>query len=163
MSGRKKVVVLGGSALATPRLVEVLGERGAQASYDLVFHGRDPERLSMVTQVAGSILRSFPNLDVRVSSTSILEEALAGADFCINQIRAGGLEGRAFDETFPRQFGIPGEETVGPGGFSNSLRGIPVLLDICKVIEQVAPDVLMLNLTNPSSIIQYAISRLFAS
>jgi 6-phospho-beta-glucosidase len=57
------------------------------------------------------------------------------------------------------RFGIPGEETVGPGGFSNSLRGIPVLLDICKVIERVAPDVLMLNLTNPSSIIQYAIQR----
>jgi 6-phospho-beta-glucosidase len=159
MSGRIRVTVLGGSALGTPILVQVMGRMGAQAAYDLVFHGRDEERLGLVKQVSDAILQASPGLDVRTFTTTSLEQALQGADFCLNQVRAGGLEGRAVDETFPRPFGIPGEETVGPGGFNNSRRGIPLVLELCQAIEQYAPQALVLNLTNPSSVIQYAIRR----
>ncbi len=156
---RIKLTILGGSALATPVLFEAMGKKGAQASYDVVLHGRDTERLELVQRVSEAIVSKYPNLDIRLSYTAEIAEALEGADFCLNQIRVGGLEGRAYDETFPRRFGIPGEETVGPGGFSNSLRGIPKVLEIARVMEKVCPEVTILNLTNPSSIIQYAIRR----
>jgi len=52
-----------------------------------------------------------------------------------------------------------GEETFGPGGMSNALRTIPVVLDYCRIIEKTAPDALILNLTNPNSYIQYAATR----
>jgi 6-phospho-beta-glucosidase len=42
---------------------------------------------------------------------------------------------------------------------NNALRTIPVTLEHCQVIERVAPDALLINLTNPSSYIQYAIAR----
>lgn len=156
---RIKVTVLGGSALATPKLFAVMGMQGAQATYDFVLFGRDEERLALVKAVSEQIISSHPGLDVSVSRSTNLEASLEGANYCINQIRVGGLEGRAFDESFPRKFGIPGEETVGPGGFTNSMRGIPLTLEICRLIEKVAPQALMLNLTNPSSIIQFAIRR----
>ena len=159
MSERVKVTILGGSALATPKLFEFMGKAGAQAAYDFVLYGRNQERLGLVKSVSESILALTPSLDVQISTSTALEPALEGADYCLNQIRVGGLKGRAMDETFPRQFGIPGEETVGPGGFNNSLRGIPVVLDICRQMERLAPAVKLLNLTNPSSIIQYAIRR----
>ena len=159
MSERVKVVILGGSALATPSLFDELGKQGAKDRYDVVLFGRDEERLALVRKVSQYIVDSYPDLDVNIDSSRELEPALDGAAFCVNQIRVGGLQGRAMDETFPRRFGIPGEETVGPGGFNCSLRGIPVILEMCRVMERVAPESTLLNLTNPSSVIQYAIRK----
>jgi 6-phospho-beta-glucosidase len=42
---------------------------------------------------------------------------------------------------------------------SNARRTIPVTLEACRAIEHVAPEALLINLTNPSSFIQYAVSR----
>ena len=159
MSGRIKLAVLGGSALATPKLFEALGRLRAQAPYDVVLIGRDPARLELVARISRELLRSFPEADVRISTSVEAERALEGADYVLNQMRIGGLEGRAFDETFPRQFGIPGEETVGPGGFNNALRTIPVVLEYCRLIRRVTPTAVVINLTNPSSLVQYAIRR----
>ena len=154
-----KVSILGGSALATPLIFDQMGKLAAKKSYDVFLYGRNTEHLDLVKRISVETLSRYPDLDINIFATTSLEGSLEGADYCINQIRAGGLEGRAFDETFPRQFGIPGEETIGPGGFSNSMRGIPVIMEICRTLEKVAPNALILNLTNPSSIIQYAIRK----
>ena len=159
MSDRIKLTVLGGSALATPLLFEGMARAKAAAAYDAVLYGRDAERLDLVARVSNDLVSRHPGADIHVTSTSDLGEAVDGAAFIVNQMRVGGLEGRLFDETFPRAFGLPGEETVGPGGFSNTRRALPVVLDACRQIERRAPDAVLLNLTNPSSLIQYAIRR----
>lgn len=159
MTGRIRLTVLGGSALATPLLFEGMARAGAAASYEAILYGRDAERLDLVARVSNDLLARHPRVDVRVRATQDLDEAVEGADFVINQMRVGGLEGRRMDETFPRAFGIPGEETVGPGGFNNTRRGLPVVLSACRKIEQHAPHAILLNLTNPSSLIQYGIRR----
>src|SRR3970282_1285767 len=74
-----------------------------------------------------------------VCFTTDLDSAWEGAYFVLNQIRVGGYAARAFDEMFPRELGLPGEETVGPGGFSLTARTIPVVLDDCRAIERRAP------------------------
>jgi 6-phospho-beta-glucosidase len=159
MSDRITLAVLGGSALATPLLFEGMAKAKAAASYEAVLYGRDAERLDLVARVSNDLLARHPGIDIRVRATTDLDEAVDGADYIVNQMRVGGLEGRLFDETFPRPFGLPGEETVGPGGFNNTRRGLPVVLDACRRIEARAPQALLLNLTNPSSLIQYAIRR----
>jgi 6-phospho-beta-glucosidase len=159
MSDRLKLSVLGGSALATPLLFEGMAKANASTAYDAILYGRDAERLDLVTRVSNDILSHTAGADIRVRATQDLDEAVDGASFIVNQMRIGGLEGRLFDETFPRAFGLPGEETVGPGGFNNTRRGLPVVLDACRRIEQRAPKAVLLNLTNPSSLIQYAIRR----
>lgn len=159
MRERVKLVVLGGSALATPCLLDAMGRSGAALGYDVVLWGRDEERLRLVTEVARQLVATYPRLDAAVSASTRLAEAVEGADFCLNQMRIGGLQGRFFDETFPRDFGVPGEETVGPGGFSNARRGIPVVLEVCRTLERAAPQAVILNLTNPSSMIQLAIRK----
>jgi len=156
---RIKVVILGGSALATPMIFDAMGKLEATKIYDFVLLGRDEGRLSLVKQVSDEIINNNPGLNVSTHVSTDIESSLSGMDYCINQIRVGGLEGRAFDETFPRQFGIPGEETVGPGGFTNSMRGIPLTIEICRMIEKHAPNATLLNLTNPSSIVHYAVRR----
>jgi 6-phospho-beta-glucosidase len=159
MSDRLKLSVLGGSALATPLLFEGMAKAKAGAAYDAIVYGRDMERLDLVGRVSNDVLSRYAGIDIHVRATQDLDEAVDGASFIVNQMRVGGLEGRLFDETFPRAFGLPGEETVGPGGFNNTRRGVPVVLDVCRRIEQRAPKAVLLNLTNPSSLIQYAIRR----
>lgn len=159
MSDRIHLTVLGGSALATPLLFESLARQTPTAAYDVTLVGRDLDRLRLVTALAQDLLRAHPQVDVRVDSTTDVARGLQGARLVLNQVRIGGLEGRLFDETFPRAFGLPGEETVGPGGFSSAVRGIPVALELARAIRQQAPEATVVNLTNPSSLIQYALRR----
>ncbi|MCL4368350.1 MAG: hypothetical protein M1337_04190, partial [Actinobacteria bacterium] len=159
MTRRVRLVVLGGSALATPLLFGGLANAGAGRAYEAVLYGRDEERLELVRRVSQDMVDRQAAADIRVSYEKDLARAVRGADFVINQMRVGGLKGRLFDETFPRRFNIPGEETVGPGGFNNTRRGIPVILEACRQIEANAPGAILLNLMNPSSLIQYAIRR----
>ena len=77
----------------------------------------------------------------------------------LNQMRIGGLDARAHDETFPHALGFPGEETIGPGGFANALRTIPVVNWAMEIVSEVAPNAVVLNLTNPASIVHYAVDR----
>jgi len=155
---RIKIAVLGGSSLSTPILVDAIANCSPQERYEVVLTGRNVERLELVQRVSQELLRGSTGA-IQVTVTGNVEQALEGADFCINQIRPGGLEGRLYDETFPRQFGIPGEETLGPGGFSSACRSLPVVMDLCRLMERVAPAVVLFNLTNPCSLLQYAIRR----
>lgn len=77
----------------------------------------------------------------------------------VDAVRVGGLAARDFDETFPRAFGIPGEETMGPGGFANALRTVPALRDAWSDVAAAAPAALVVNLTNPSGIVVAAAER----
>lgn len=159
MSRNIKVVVWGGSGVVTPELVDVLvQESGGRPPLDLVLVGRTREKLEVVGRLCQRMAERATT-ELNVSFTTDMKAALDGADYIINQIRVGGLKARAFDESFPQEFGIPGEETVGPGGFALSLRTVPVVLDYCRLVEKLAPKALVLNQTNPSSVIQYAITR----
>nr|MBC7245940.1 iron-containing alcohol dehydrogenase [Chloroflexota bacterium] len=157
MTTRTKLVVWGGSAIATPELVDALrNSLQPGEAMDVVLVGRTAEKLQLVGELCCKLAVSC-QADLRVSYTTDLEAALEGADYILNQVRVGGLQGRAFDESFPRALGLPGEETVGPGGFSSALRTIPAVLKLVRVAEKLAPRALILNLTNPSSLVQYAI------
>src|SRR5262249_40569365 len=98
-----------------------------------------------------------PAIVVEIETDS--RRALDGADHIINQVRVGGLAARAFDETFPHELGLPGEETVGAGGFANALRTVPVALRQAAEILEVAPQATLINLTNPASIVGQAFTR----
>ncbi|MBA3870062.1 MAG: hypothetical protein H0X30_13025 [Anaerolineae bacterium] len=153
-----KIVILGGSSVGTPSLIDALRRLPLPAhKLHLVLHGRTLDKLGPVAKVATQMADGCDWLDV--SSTTNLAEALEDATYIVNQVRIGGLAARAFDETFPIAIGIPGEETVGPGGFANALRTVPEVVKLAHEIEQHAPDALLLSFTNPASVIQYAVSK----
>jgi 6-phospho-beta-glucosidase len=155
-----KLAVLGGSGVATPGLFQALIEAPDRPAMEIRLVGRSADKLDRVAALSQALARGAPSgpaLEVR--HTTDLRTGLEGVDYVLNQIRVGGYPARAYDETFPQAFGLPGEETVGPGGMNNALRTIPVVLEQCGIIEEVAPRALLINLTNPSSYIQYAASR----
>lgn len=153
-----KVAVLGGSGVATPELVDaIVRSPGRTRPLELTLVGRTLGKLDKVAAVARHVAAGDPLLSV--SHTTDVQAALAGADYVINQVRVGGLEARAFDESFPHEFGLPGEETVGPGGFANASRTIPVVLEYARLMERICPTATLLTFANPSSLVQYAVTR----
>ena len=154
-----RIVVLGGSGIATPALADAIVQRPHRTPpLELVLVGRTRAKLETVAAVACQMTRtgrSGRDPLVSIWHTTDVEVALSGADYVINQIRVGGLKARAFDETFPHEFGLPGEETVGPGGFANASRSIPVVLDYVRMMERICPNATLLTFVNPSSLIQY--------
>ena len=158
MPEQKKLTVLGGSSIATPLLVQELVKRADRPPFDVCLVGRTRDKLEKVA-AASAKLAEGAQTPLAITFETDTRKGLDGADYVLNQIRVGGYAARAFDERFPKQFGIMGEETYGPGGMSNALRTIPVVLDYCREIEASAPQAVVLNLTNPNSFIQYAATR----
>jgi len=155
MQDKVKLVVLGGSSIASPVLIQDLLDRPDRPPMEVCLIGRTKPKLEKVAAACAQLAHDA-NPPLAISQQTDLARGLDGADYILNQIRVGGYKARAFDERFPQQFGIPGEETFGPGGMNNAKRTIPVVLEYCKQIEKYAPNALVLNLTNPNSFIQYA-------
>jgi len=155
MAEMKKLAVLGGSSIASPLLVLEIAKRNDRPPFEVCLIGRTRDKLEKVAAAAVKVTQGA-DVPLKVTFETDTAKGLEGADYILNQVRVGGYEARAYDERFPKQFGIMGEETFGPGGMSNALRTIPVVLEYCREIEKSAPDALALNLTNPNSFIQYA-------
>ena len=124
-----RLVVLGGSGSSTPELFDALadwpGGVERRPPLEVVLVGRTLEKLYVVVGACRARIGSGPQLTV--SGEADRRRALEGADVVLNQVRIGGYSARAFDESFPWQAGIPGEETMGPGGFANAVRTVPAL------------------------------------
>lgn len=159
MSATVRLAVLGGSGASTPELMDAIadwpGEAERRPALDVVLHGRSARKLELVAEACRSRLPASVD-GVNVSAETSLDRALDGADVVLIQIRAGGLDARVFDETFPRAFGLPGEETMGPGGFADALRTVPALADTWDRLAALATDAFIIDLTNPAGIVTQA-------
>ncbi len=158
MTKKIKLAVLGGSSIASPLLVQELAKREDRSPIEVCLIGRTIDKLKKVASACASYAADA-KVPLKIYIETDPSKGLDGAHYILNQIRVGGYSARAYDESFPKKYGILGEETFGPGGMNNALRTIPVVLEYCRIVEQVAPNALMLNLTNPNSYIQYAASR----
>lgn len=83
-------------------------------------------------------------------------KALAGADFVVNAIQVGGYDPcTIIDFEIPKKYGLRQTiaDTLGIGGIMRALRTIPVMEDFAKDMEEVCPDALLLNYTNPMAML----------
>jgi alpha-galactosidase len=87
--------------------------------------------------------------------------ALRGTDFVITAFSVGGFDSMQHDIEIPQRYGIrqPIGDSVGPGGIMRALRSIPVLLDIARDVEAVAPDAWLVNVTNPLTVLCRSVTR----
>jgi len=145
------VTIVGGGVFA-PRLCEVLAERLAHIpQLELRLSARRSDRLAIVTRHTRARLAAR-RAGWSVEGSSDLAIVAAGADLVVLLVRVGGLEARAWDESFPRQFGLVGDEGLGPGGMANAWRTVPELDHIAGTLRRVAPDARVLNLMGPLGI-----------
>lgn len=89
--------------------------------------------------------------------------ALDGADFVINMVQIGMHEATLVDFEIPKRYGLKQTiaDSMGIGGIFRGLRTIPFMLDLVRDMKEVCPDALLLNYTNPMSILTWAVYRAF--
>lgn len=158
-----RFVVLGGSASATPELADALGDWPGgverRPELEVVLNSRSVDRLELVATEMRRRVEGLAGAPVTITAEVDRARALEGADIVLNAVRVGGLAARAFDESYPQAHGLPGEETMGPGGFANALRTVPATTRLWSDVGRAAPDALLINLTNPSGIVVSAAER----
>ena len=65
------------------------------------------------------------------------------------------------DFEVPKRYGLRQTigDTLGVGGISRALRTIPVLLDVCRDMEELCPDALLLQYVNPMAMLCWAVAE----
>jgi alpha-galactosidase len=89
-------------------------------------------------------------------------EAFRDADFIVNAIQVGGYDPCTItDFEIPKRYGLNQTiaDTLGIGGIFRALRTIPVMLEYAKIMEEVCPNVWLLNYTNPMAMITLALQK----
>lgn len=151
------LTVLGGGSAYTPGLLKALIAHADELQLSAVrLYDVDAERLDVVGRLGAAMARAAGAF--RVETAGTLDDAVRGASMVLNSTRPGGLAARRIDETLPLEFGIPGQETVGPGGFFYALRSVPEALRVADAMEALAPGAVLLNYTNPSNIVTQALA-----
>lgn len=90
------------------------------------------------------------------------KDALRNATFVVDAIQVGGYDPCTItDFEIPKKFGLRQTiaDTLGIGGIMRGLRTIPVLEGFARDMEEVCPDALFLNYTNPMGILSGYMQR----
>ena len=154
-----KLTILGGGGFRVPLVFKALArDTSPQRVTELRLYDTDSVRLGVIEKVLAQLAPALPHAPSVVATTA-LPTALAGTDFIFSAIRVAGTRGRALDESMCLARGVIGQETVGAGGISYALRGIPVVLDLVEQITQYAPDAKVINVTNPAGVMTEVMQR----
>ena len=144
-----------GDVMSTPALREC-----EIALYDI-----DPTRLKESLQILTVINANINENRAIIKPYLGVEnrkEALRGATFVVNAIQVGGYEPcTVIDFEIPKKYGLQQTiaDTLGVGGIMRALRTIPVMEDFAHDMEEVCPNALLLNYTNPRAMLTGYISR----
>src|SRR5207253_1333046 len=94
----------------------------------------------------------------KVEASTARLDVLAGTDYVINSIEVAGLRNVRPDYEIPLRYGVDQciGDTIGPGGIFKALRTGPAWLDIVGDIARIAPRAVVMNYTNPMSILTLA-------
>ncbi|MFN8489964.1 MAG: alpha-glucosidase/alpha-galactosidase [Caldilineaceae bacterium] len=146
-----KITFIGaGSLVFTRRLCSDILMTPALQDCTISLMDIDPTRLGQAQAIVQSIV-AHRGVKAKVEASTDRREAVADADFVITTFQAGGLDAYKTDIEIPEKYGV-GQcvgDTLGPGGVFRALRTIPVLVDICHDMDDLAPDALLLNYVNP--------------
>jgi len=129
--------------------------------FEFALYDIDDERLADSENMLNNLKASLGK-DVVIKSYTKRKEALSGSKYVINAIQVGGYEpSTVIDFEIPKKYGLRQTiaDTIGIGGIFRNLRTIPVMLDFAKDMEEVCPDALFLNYTNPMAVLTGVMNR----
>src|SRR5439155_1505252 len=120
----------------------------------------DPGALGRMARLAER-LNEAAGWDVSVHSTPDRTDALPDADFVVTAVAIDRLRSWRTDHELALKHGFASvlSENGGPGGLSHTLRSVPLMVEIARDIERLAPAALLLNYTNPANRVCLAVSR----
>ena len=158
--GPRITIVGGGSYHWAPRLLADFANTPSLNEVEVVLHDLDEERMKRMEELGREVARRR-GIGLEVRAEADRRTALTGADFVVSAFSVGGFDSMQHDIEIPQRYGIrqPIGDSVGPGGVMRALRSVPVILDIARDIEAIAPGAWLLNVTNPLTALCRAVTR----
>jgi alpha-galactosidase len=161
VKGPIKITMMGAGSFFTSSLMnDVLRIPGAEHGH-IALVDIDAKRLKITHGLIANLIAHLGKAHWKVSSTTRRREALPGSDYIVNCIEVSGTACVRFDNDIPMKYGVDQciGDTTGPGGLFKGLRTIPVFLEVLKDAEELCPRALVLNYTNPMSMMCLAAGR----
>jgi len=156
---RLKIAIIGaGSVGFTKRLVSDILTVPELREVEFALTDISEHNLGMIQKILDRIV-SANGLPTRITATTERRRALEGARYIISCVRVGGLEAYADDIRIPLKYGVDQcvGDTICAGGILYGQRNIPVILDFCRDIREVAePGATFLNYANPMAMNTWA-------
>lgn len=155
-----KITFLGAGSTVFAR--NILGDvmcTSALQSCEIALYDIDAQRLKESYEILSVINRNINNGQAVIRTymgEPQRKDALRNATFVINAIQVGGYKPcTVIDFELPKKYGLRQTiaDTLGVGGIMRALRTIPVLEDFARDMEDVCPDALFLNYTNPMAML----------
>jgi alpha-galactosidase len=150
-----------GSTVFAKRLLVDILSYPELAESTISLHDIDEERLRTSEIVARKVARAV-DAHPRIEATTDRRASLDGADYTVGMFQVAGYKpGTVVDFEIPKKYGLRQTiaDTLGIGGIMRGLRTIPVLLDMCRDMEELCPDATFFNYVNPLAMNCWAISR----
>lgn len=131
---------------------------------EIALYDIDPKRLKESEAILAAINlgKGSPAKITCYCGVENRREALRGSDFVINAIQVGLYDPCTItDFEIPKKYGLRQTigDTLGIGGIMRALRTIPVLEEFAHDMEEVCPDALFLNYTNPMAMLSGYMQR----
>ena len=126
----------------------------------IALHDIDPERLETAGMMARWTSKQL-GADTNVEEHLDRRRALEGADFVVNMVQIGMHKATLLDFEIPRRYGLKQTiaDSMGIGGIFRGLRTIPFMLDLGREMEELCPGAILLNYTNPMSMLTWAVYK----
>ncbi len=153
-----KVVIIGGGSLGfAGALTRDILSYEATRDADFTYVDIDPTRLELGVQYAQRVINEGGYSDATVTGTLNRREALEGADYIVICILVGGYEAIEKEIDIPMKYGIDQciGDTLTPGGIMRCLRTLPEMMLMGWDMEEICPDAVVLNYTNPMSMLSW--------
>lgn len=156
----KITIVGGGSYSWVPMLVKHFLDNDFFAGQTICLMDIDAEALQDLYDLCCFYNADSGNRMVFIRTMDMMQ-ALQGASYVIVAIAHGGLEAELEDHRLARKHGfynIKGCE-VGIAGCSRTLRHVPEMVRIARLMEQHCPQAMLLNVTNPLTATTRAVNK----
>ena len=155
------VTVTGAGSGFTPRLVNDILRIQGNAGGIIALVDIDKGRLRTMARLIRKLIDQLGQKNWKVVASEDRRKVLKGTDYLINSIEVSGKECVQWDNDIPLKYGVDQciGDTIGPGGLFKALRTIPPWLDILRDCEELCPDAIVLNYTNPMAMLCTAAAR----
>jgi len=161
MAAPTKIVFLGATSMSfgLSMLRDIFSSDELRGS-TLTLVGRNTVTLSKMTELA-RLLNKKSGAGLAIEQTTDRRAAFDGASFVVNATAIDRNRLWRLDFEVPRKYGIRHTlgENGGPGGLFFSLRTLPLIFDFVREMQELCPQALFINFSNPESRIILALGK----
>ncbi|MCC7409265.1 MAG: alpha-glucosidase/alpha-galactosidase, partial [Phycisphaeraceae bacterium] len=157
-----KVTMLGAGSGFTPQLAKDILKISTADHGQIALVDVDTNRLQTMHKIVQMLIDKVGKADGwTVTASTDRRQVLPGSDYVTNCIEVSGTHCVAFENDIPLKYGVDQciGDTIGPGGLFKALRTVPVFIQVLQDMQELCPQALMLNYTNPMNVMCLAGGR----